>query len=436
MALKVSRRTSPLRLAQPVRRRLERAPVEPLFALNARGWLSAWTGFLVGVLLLSSGLAIYDAGSWSVFVARPDGPATLLAAAALLLISLAGAVAYRALLQRAGLLVLFMLGSTFCTVYLSWAHEEFWLLTFPLILQAYVFLPFMWAIGSGAVMVAVGPVHDTLAPSPQPQLPTDAWTNLLLTLMVGALMGSLTLYIHRANQETRLRQALIERLEAAQRDLAERERAAGVAEERARLSRDLHDTLAQGFTGIVTRLSAAELACAPAQDAARGHVRAAREMARTSLAEIRQLVWALRPAELAEGGGLDAALRRVSAEWSAREGLPAEFMVIGPARPLLPHAEVALLRTLQEALSNVARHAQASRAEVRLIFDPHYLMLEVEDDGRGFIPDPAAPGFGLRGLRERAEAFGGHLLLDSEPGAGSCLTAAYPLDQVRAPVPA
>jgi signal transduction histidine kinase len=196
------------------------------------------------------------------------------------------------------------------------------------------------------------------------------------------------------------------------------------------MAREIHDTLAQGLTGIVTQLQAAEHA---ADDPAgwRRHFAAATRLARESLTEARRSVNALRPGPL-EAERLSDALAGVAERWSALHGVPVQVTTTGTARPLPPDAEVALLRTAQEALANVAKHARAARVGLTLSYMEHQVALDVRDDGRGF--DPAeTKGFGLVAMRQRIEALSGTLQVESEPGVGTAISASLPAEADEAP---
>jgi signal transduction histidine kinase len=206
-------------------------------------------------------------------------------------------------------------------------------------------------------------------------------------------------------------------------------REAGILDERQRMAREIHDTLAQGLTGIVTQLQAAEHA---ADDPAgwRRHFAAATRLARESLTEARRSVDALRPEPL-ETARLSDALTSVAGRWSTLHGIPVQVTTTGTVRPLPPDVEVALLRTAQEGLANVAKHAQAVRVGLTLSYMDHEVALDVRDDGRGF--DPAeAKGFGLVAMRQRIEALSGTLQVESEPGAGTAISASLPAEALEA----
>ncbi|GLW07782.1 histidine kinase [Microtetraspora sp. NBRC 13810] len=237
---------------------------------------------------------------------------------------------------------------------------------------------------------------------------------------------------------------------ALQERLVEQARAAGVLDERARMAREIHDTLARGLTGIVTQLQAAEHA---ADDPAawRRHHAAATALARESLTEARRSVNELRPEPL-ETGRLADAITEVAARWSARHGVPAQVAITGGTRTMRPEAEVALLRIAQEGLANVAKHAPtATRVGLTLTYMDHQTALDIRDDGQGFnlatlVSAPSASpssgsgggsdpsggsrsgGFGLVAMRQRIEALSGTLQIESEVGGGTGISACLPAE--------
>ncbi|GGY37003.1 histidine kinase [Streptomyces omiyaensis] len=230
-----------------------------------------------------------------------------------------------------------------------------------------------------------------------------------------------------ARANTRLEQALAENA-TLQAQLVLQAREAGVADERRRLAAEIHDTLAQGLTGIIAQLQAAE-AADPRQ--ARVHHRRAAALARHSLGEARRSVQNLGPAAL-EHDTLPDALEKTVGAWAERTGIRARFTPTGTAHPLHDEVAATLLRIAQEALANAERHSGATRAGVTLSYMGDEVVLDVRDDGRGF--DPAAPpvpgahgGFGLAGMRARAERLAGALAVESAPGEGTAISVRVPL---------
>jgi signal transduction histidine kinase len=219
------------------------------------------------------------------------------------------------------------------------------------------------------------------------------------------------------------------RLSAEGRELA-------VLEERTRLAREIHDTLAQQLTGIVLQLEAAEVFLDRDQGRARQVVVGARDQARSALAEARRSVWDLRPTPL-DQTGLAAALRNEARHWQARTGISARVRTHALPAPLAvdPQTEVALFRIVQEALANVAQHSHAGRVDIRLEVRGGVLRLGVRDDGDGFDAGTRPPGcFGLVGMAERARLAGAVLEIESTPGSGTRVSVRLPLADL--PVPA
>jgi signal transduction histidine kinase len=251
------------------------------------------------------------------------------------------------------------------------------------------------------------------------------------------------------NAQSARRQQMIEelaetnaKLEAAMKEnaglhaqLLTQAREAGVLDERQRMAGEIHDVLAQGLTGIVTQLEAADAAAERPKDWHR-HLAAAKQLARHSLTEARRSVQALKPQPLAEAG-LPEALAEVVTSWAEMTGVTAELITTGTPLPMLPEIEATLLRTAQEALANVGKHANASRVALTLSYMEDLVTLDVRDDGTGF--DPAAPlaesyegGYGLAAMRERLLRIAGALEVESEPGAGTAISAFAPAIPIRA----
>ena len=207
-------------------------------------------------------------------------------------------------------------------------------------------------------------------------------------------------------------------------ELAEQRRHAVVLEERTRMARDIHDTLAQGFTGVIIQLdtSVEALRDEEPEEAAK-HIRRARELARESLTEARRSVHALRPQAL-ETATLADALRAIITNTTAGTSLRTDFQLQGEPRELQPAVEENLLHIGQEALSNALKHARATKFQARLSFDSDEVRLELRDNGKGFVVDCAnGGGIGLIGMRERAEQIGATLAVTSKPGKGTKILA-------------
>jgi two-component system NarL family sensor kinase len=212
--------------------------------------------------------------------------------------------------------------------------------------------------------------------------------------------------------------------------LAERGATLAAAEERNRIARDIHDTIAQSLAAVTMQLESADaLLEAPNPARAAETVRRALALTRSTLEEARHSVTALRTSPLAGRGLLDA-LRALPGEIAAPTGSRVSVRVerTGDAEALPSALEIGVYHIVREALTNVARHASATSAEVRLDARGDRLHLRVRDDGVGFdVARVSAERFGLLGMRERAHLLGGALRIDSAPGRGTTLEAELPI---------
>jgi signal transduction histidine kinase len=207
-------------------------------------------------------------------------------------------------------------------------------------------------------------------------------------------------------------------------------REAGVQDERQRMAREIHDTLAQGLAGILTQLQAAEQTL-DEPSTLRQHMTNATNLARESLTEARRTVHAVEPTVLAQAR-LPDAISDLTRQWSEVNHIDAVLITTGDARPMHTDIEVALLRTAQEALANVAKHARAGRVGLTLSYMEELVTLDVRDNGVGFEPHVKRAngstngGFGLAGMRQRVQRLSGRLDIESEPGGGTAISATVP----------
>jgi signal transduction histidine kinase len=200
-----------------------------------------------------------------------------------------------------------------------------------------------------------------------------------------------------------------------------RAEAASILEERNRMAREIHDTLAQAFTGILAQVGAANQVLTDDLEATQAHLDLIKELARTGLIEARRSVVALRP-QLLEEGSLQSALHRLVAQIrSAAMDTTLYYEIEGTVYSLPAEVESNLLRMGQEALTNAIRHANADEIRVELIYDRDRVCLRVKDNGQGFGVGsiPSSEGFGLLGMSERAERIGAQLTIRSQPGQGT-----------------
>lgn len=258
--------------------------------------------------------------------------------------------------------------------------------------------------------------------------------------LIGAGVAVAIGFGYRAlSREAEERQRLITELVETRDELALAERAAGVLAERERLAREIHDTVAQGLSSIQLLLHAAERL--DAERPGLEQVQLARQTAAEALDDTRRIIAELTPPAL-DDRTLPGALRRLAAstEHTLRAGgasTSVHFQLAGDPVPLPMSVDATLLRIAQGAIANVARHARAGRAELTLTYQPDSVTLDVVDDGAGFDPD--APGgasdrasFGLTAIRQRLDALGGTLSVESRPGEGTALAATIPIPAATA----
>lgn len=298
-------------------------------------------------------------------------------------------------------------------------------------------------VGFAAVAVVTATSQYGGLPSPN----SAAVIGYVVIVLINVLLvGVITWFTAISfEQNERRKQALTELAEANRRletmleenaglhvQLLTQAREAGILDERQRLAREIHDTLAQDLTGIITQLEAAEQA-SNHPDAWRAHIDQARSLARDGLSEARRSVQALRPERL-EGSHLPDAIADMGARWSESASVPLRVETTGQPMPLLAELEVALFRVAQEALTNVAKHAGASKVGLTLSYMDDMVLLDVRDDGIGFTAGPAPAsvrsssghGFGLKAMDQRVRRVGGQLEIESAPGAGTAISASVP----------
>jgi signal transduction histidine kinase len=292
-------------------------------------------------------------------------------------------------------------------------------------------------VGSVAWLESAGLVIDQPPPLIVQQLVADNrqaiafafWSGIFIAVaaLTSLLAGDLQTALRRTRAQAAELQAFSNELEArvaAQSGaLVAQERQAAMLEERTRLAREIHDTIAQGLAGVSVQLGAAQRALQVAPEAAGEHLQLAQQLARESLAEARRSVWNLRAGALERGNLVDAL--RSLCEQQSRTGSEHAFVEEGLAWDLPLAYEDVLLRVAQEGIANASKHAFANNVTISLGFRPEAVQLTIHDNGVGFdsailqhavVPQPQG-GFGLLGMRERLESLGGTLALQNEQGA-------------------
>ncbi|BCW04251.1 sensor histidine kinase [Arthrobacter sp. NtRootA1] len=253
----------------------------------------------------------------------------------------------------------------------------------------------------------------------------SGWTDVAMLLGPLAAGALLTLIYDKIERDAALQRKLFEDVTQAQEQLAASERTAGIAAERERVSREIHDTITQGLASGLLLLEAAQRSWP--DPAAQQDVSKAASLLRGNLAETRSLVHEL------SAPGLETAPLHEALERAARKYLDhVHVQVTGETRPIPSEVRHALLRVTQSAVANIKLHAHADNASVTLGYLPDAITLDVFDDGRGFDPGAVPPpsetgGYGLRAMRQRIEQLGGELSVESTPGEGTIIAAQLPL---------
>ena len=300
-------------------------------------------------------------------------------------------------------------------------YPGFYFLLFSMYSQIFISLKLRWAIPVSLVLSGLIAVRQLGLENLSWREPVVWFYSLLALIGVG-----FSLWLNAIIEQSAERRQLIEQLKQAQAELARAERETGIMQERQRLGYEIHDTLAQGFIGIIMHLEAAQ--SVPAEQAQK-HLQQAEQMARENLQQARYLVEDLHPKRLQEASLPDAIMTTVQ-QWREHSKVTAQVTITGEERPLPPNTELALLRATQEALANVHKHAQAKVVTITLSYMADLVMLDVQDDGVGVNGTASAwqgGGFGLTAMRERVEQLGGSLLVESEDGEGTTVVVSIPV---------
>lgn len=254
------------------------------------------------------------------------------------------------------------------------------------------------------------------------------------TVVVAAIQTTSFLAVSGAvallTRQLRAQQMALEHANQQLRELAAVREELGASQERARIARELHDTLAHTLSGLSIQLEGADACWEHDPERARTIVRQAQAVVRAGLQETRRALRALRAGPV-EQHGLVAALRQLATASAAAANLRLELALAPELPALLPAVEQCVYRTAQEALANVVRHAAAQTLLIQLRADAAGVELLVRDDGQGFQTTPTLPAdrYGLRGLRERCEALGGALVIHSELGQGTTIQLLLPRER-------
>jgi signal transduction histidine kinase len=385
-------------------------------------WNSLWKGLFILITMVCVGIALTDA--------------SIVPSSLLIILLLSGVmIGWRLLLDRLPengangqpllYIIYFSVGWLLWYLLVSFNTAFLWLLAvlFPHVF-ATVALP--WSV---VLAIALNTLVLLRLQIISPDL-TRTWMSLILVTTLSGLF--ITRFITDVINQSRERREMMEKLTAAQKILAETQHQAGILQERQRLAGELHDTVAQGLIGIVMQLEAAENFAGSDTGATQTYIHRAKNLARENLQEIRTFIQALRPTIL-EKFDFQTAIKQWSASWSQQNGIPIQISFTGEVRQLPQALEEVLLRVLQEGLTNIARHAQATQVSVTFSFIENLLTLTVIDNGVGFkLDEVSSESYGLHNIRLRLAPFQGTFQIHTILGEGSSLTIQIPLnDAVR-----
>ncbi|WP_163506596.1 sensor histidine kinase [Fodinicola acaciae] len=390
-------------------------------AKGADAWrtLSLWHLVFVVVMVTSAGAVAFDG--------RTTGAQTLaalivLASMCVLYVSLGIRALSTAYDQVSSLVVGYLVGMVALALILTGINLGGALVFLVVFSHLWMALPLRTAIVANVVAAAAlgvviavryrGPDHVSSG-----LLPAIAAAMVLLGILGG-------IWISRIIDQSRRRAELLAELRATRAQLAMVSHEAGVRAERERLARDIHDTLAQGFTGILLSLRTMKQEIADDPEAAEQRRATLETLARANLEEARALIAFLTPT-LLDGASLADAVRQLSDQFSRELRIEVTARITGTPRVLAADREVVLLRAAQEGLANIRKHAEADRVEVELTYLDDEIILAIQDDGRGLAG--AGHGFGLTNIRNRVAEIGGTVSVQSPGGKGTRLVVNAPL---------
>ncbi|MEI7054371.1 sensor histidine kinase [Nocardioides sp. CCNWLW239] len=343
----------------------------------------------------------------------PDAGRRLVAVGLCLLVVVVTAVGPRMASTTAGRITTFSIRTALITGLVLLGSEDYASFVFLFFVLS-VHVPLIFGDRASVVWIALFWIISSLASVVADA--DNAWFAVVFNLGVFPLCGLFGYTLRRMAQARSEGEDALARLREAQDQLQR----LAVTQERNRLSRDLHDSVKQRVFALSMQLGTAKVLLDQEPERAREAIDHAERLARQAGSELNLVIQELRPVDL-EDRGLPEALRGYARDWSGQSGIRAEVTVIGDM-PEMPEVEYALLRIAQEAMANTARHSRATSVRLELRADADAVALSIVDDGTGFEPHRSGGGIGLASMRERAEALGGELILDSAPGGGASVT--------------
>lgn len=411
-----------------------------MVAVAGPDWERLWAKALVVLpwvlLVIPTVMSLARSGQTGAERAITLGLATTTAVWVLIGHTLAGPVRR----SRPGPMLVYFAGMLALAVALMTRDIVFLLFTITGFFHAFELNPWFWGVaGVFATSVAI----NTLTMGPELGSASALSLYVAVVLIQTVAISSGKVLGDKLAEQHEYRRQMVTKLEAALEEnaglhaqLVTQAREAGVLDERQRMAGEIHDTLAQGLAGIITQVQAAQRVW-HLPDQAKAHVDRALALARESLAEARRSVQALRPSQLSDAH-LPDALHELAQRWSEENAVEVRYEVTGEQLPLSPVIEETLFRVAQEALTNVAKHARATRVGLTLSYLHDVVLLDVRDDGAGI---PAAvegagagisavegegAGFGLRNMQRRVRGVGGAMEIETAPGEGTAINVRVP----------
>lgn len=301
----------------------------------------------------------------------------------------------------------------------AFINTPYFLLLFVLFPHVFMVVRLAWAIVLAALlnMLVLLALHH---------INSDYTATWMLLIAVTSVSGSvLALFISNVIRQSSERQHLIGELEAVNEKLAKTRYEAGILYERQRLAGELHDTIIQGLVAVITHLEASDNTTDINQINA--HILRAKTIARENLQEARRFIWAMQP-DILENQAMEDRLKSFLENWSSGNGLQSTMILTGKTQPVPLETAHTLLRVAQESLANVQKHADATHVTLTLSYMPDTLVMDVNDDGKGFDTTAPLSGFGLGNMRRRVVGAGGTLTVESQLSEGTTIVAEIPLN--------
>jgi signal transduction histidine kinase len=316
----------------------------------------------------------------------------------------------------------------------SGLQNDFFVFYYPALLGFSLMFP---RRASFAVAAIVGGLYVVIALTVPPTLDLAQGDEKKLVVRIANMLGIVAAgALINGWERRRRRDAVAAERRRAEENLALEKRAQqaelAAVEERSRIAREIHDGIAQSIYMLNISLEACAELAAKGQNGLHQRLQPLVQISKQALLDTRHYIFDLKP--MLDGSrSITVMVEHQVQEFGTVTSIPTSFTVSGTEIPLPLQASAGLYRIVQEGMANVFKHAQASRVEVRLVFGPQEVRLEITDDGRSFSPGEGNGGYGLQNMTQRAAELGGVLTVESAPGQGTRLTLAFPVPAATSP---